>query len=95
MVKKFFAGNEIKTLKWPARSPCINNTKDVWRMISDLVYGGPQYQDIKLLEKSITQVNKFFSSQMTWYDFCSKLCAYFRSVFTFSLSRPDFVTMTI
>ena len=43
----------------------------------------------------ITQVNKYFSSQTIWYYFCSKLFADFRSVFTFSLSRPDFVIMTI
>ena len=53
IVKIFLAGNEIKTLKWPVRSPYINITKDVWRMISYLICGGPQYQDIKFLEKLI------------------------------------------
>jgi len=53
IIKKFFVENQIKTLKWPAKSPDINITEDVWRMISALVYDGPQYQDLTALEKSI------------------------------------------
>ena len=33
----------------------INITEYVWRMISELVYDGPQYQDLKHLEKSINE----------------------------------------
>jgi len=55
MVKEFLTGNGIKNPKWSARSLCMNISKDVWRMISDLVYSRPQYQDIKFLEKSIIE----------------------------------------
>ena len=53
IIQRFYADNGINTLKWPAKSPDINITEDVWRMISALVYDGPQYQDFKSLEKSI------------------------------------------
>ena len=55
IIQNFYADNGINILKWPAKSPDINITEDVWRMISELVYDGPQYQDLKRLEKSINE----------------------------------------
>ena len=53
IVKKVFERNGIEVLNWPAKSPDINIAEDFWRMISNIVYRGPQYTNKKYLESSI------------------------------------------
>lgn len=53
IVKKFFERSGIEVLNWPAKSPDINIAEDIWRMISNIVYRGPQYTNKKSLESSI------------------------------------------
>ena len=53
IIQKFYVENGINTLKWPAKSPDINITEDIWRMTLALVYNRPQYQDFTALQKSI------------------------------------------
>jgi len=44
-VKNFLQTSKIKVLEWPAKSPDLNITEDVWKLLSDLVYEGPRYQN--------------------------------------------------
>ena len=53
IIKKIFEKSRIKLLKWPAKSPDINIAEDLWRMISEDVYDGPQYSNLSSLEKAI------------------------------------------
>ena len=55
VIKNFFISSGIRTLKWPANSPDINIAEDVWRLISNLVYDGPQYQNKNDLKKAINE----------------------------------------
>jgi len=49
-------------LKWPAKSPDLNITEEVWKLLFDLVYDGPQYQNkaslAKRIKDVITEVNQ-------------------------------------
>ena len=42
-VKTFIDMSNIKVLEWPSKSPDINIIEDVWKLISDEVYDGPQF----------------------------------------------------
>ena len=55
VVRKFFDGSNINILKWPARSPDLNIIEDVWKIISDMVYDGPQFQNKPELMNKITE----------------------------------------
>jgi len=41
IIQNFYANSGNNILKWPSKSPDINITEDVWRMISELVNDGP------------------------------------------------------
>lgn len=56
IVKQFMDSTGIKTLKWPSKSPDINLTEDAWKIISDRVYDGPQFQSKSLLSKKVNEV---------------------------------------
>ena len=49
-------------LKWPAKSPDLNITEDVWKLLSDLIYDGPPYQNkaslAERIKNAITKVNQ-------------------------------------
>ena len=53
IVKNFFERIGIEVLNWPAKSTYINIAEDIWRMISNIVYRGPQYNNKKSLKSSI------------------------------------------
>ena len=44
--------HRLQFLPSTVKSPDINITEDIWKMISELVYDGPQYHNKKELEKS-------------------------------------------
>jgi hypothetical protein len=39
----------LDVMKWPARSPDLNIMENVWEMISDIVYDGPQFENLENL----------------------------------------------
>jgi hypothetical protein len=43
----------LDVIKWPARSPDLNIMENVWGMIADIVYDGPQYDDLETLWEAI------------------------------------------
>lgn len=53
VIQTFFKSSNISVLKWPARSPDLNIIEDVWKLLSDMVYDGPQYQNKQDLKDSI------------------------------------------
>lgn len=56
IVRNFMNASNINVLSWPARSPDINIVEDVWRIMSGLVYDGPQFQNKRLLLEKIHAV---------------------------------------
>ena len=54
-MKDFFIKSSIATLKLSPRSPDINITENLWKMISDMVYGRPQPISKQQLADSIIE----------------------------------------
>jgi transposase len=55
-VKSFMNLSNIRVLDWPSKSPDLNIVEDVWRMISNKVYDGPQFRNNKDLILKINTV---------------------------------------
>lgn len=43
----------IDFMDWPARSPDLSPIENVWKLLSDLVYDGPQFKNVNDLRKAI------------------------------------------
>ena len=52
----------MSTMKWPSLSPDLNIVEDVWKIISDLVYDGPQFLNAADLQKKIVDVIQIINS---------------------------------
>lgn len=61
-VKDFMNISKIKVIQWPSKSPDINIVEDIWSLLSNRVYDGPQFLSRKdLIEKikfCIDDINK-------------------------------------
>lgn len=55
-VKEFMKSSGINILSWPAKSPDLNIAEDIWKLISDQVYDGPQFQNINELTAKLKHV---------------------------------------
>ena len=55
-VKNFMKSSDIKILSWPAKSPDQNIAEDIWKLISDQVYDGPQFKKINDLTTKLKHV---------------------------------------
>ena len=42
LMKEWMAKVNMTTLEWPARSPDLNLIENVWEMLAQLVYDGPE-----------------------------------------------------
>ena len=79
-VKEFMSNANVKVLEWPARSPDLNIAEDVWKLISEDVYDGPQFRDKTSLMKKINEVvmeinkNKRHLIQNLYMTLRSRLC---------------------
>lgn len=62
IIKNYMISTGIRLLDWPSKSPDINIVEDIWHMISNKVYDGPQFrQKSELIEKinrAILELNK-------------------------------------
>lgn len=67
-IREFFKASAINVLEWPARSPDLNIIEDVWKILSDLIYDGPQFQKradlITAIHKAILCVNCQYKSKL-------------------------------
>jgi len=55
-VKHFMIASNIKVLDWPPKSPDLNITEDVWKLVSDAVYDGPPFENKAILLEKISNV---------------------------------------
>lgn len=62
-VQKFMKDSEIKNLEWPAKSPDLNIVEDIWKMLSNDIYDGPQFKNVKELKEKINSTILDFNSR--------------------------------
>lgn len=53
IIQSFMKENDFPVVTWPARSADLNIVEDLWKMISNIVYDGPQFENKKQLEDKI------------------------------------------
>jgi len=56
IVKEYMNSKNISTISWPSLSPDLNIVEDVWKIISDMVYDGPQFFNKEDLQRKIVDV---------------------------------------
>ena len=57
-MKEWMAKVNMTTLEWPARSPDLNLIENVWEMLAQLVYDGPEITKEAQLWKRILGAKK-------------------------------------
>jgi len=62
LVKEYLKKVNVQTVTWPSKSPDLNIVEDVWKIISDLVYDGPQFDNLKDLQRKISEVIEIINS---------------------------------
>ena len=62
IVKDFIEQNKIEVIQWPPRSPDINIVENIWKLLSDMIYNGSQFNNKKDLLKKIEDTINFFNN---------------------------------
>lgn len=55
IIQEFFEISRVNILEWPAKSPDINITEDIWKLMSEKIYDGPQFSNVQELESAINE----------------------------------------
>ena len=70
-VKEFMRSSEIKILTWPPKSSDLNIEEDIWKLISDQVYDGPQFHNVKdlivKLKNVVDDINQSQRNKIIFY----------------------------
>lgn len=80
IVKEFIKSCKLKTINWPSKSPDINIVEDIWKILSDSVYDGRQFQNKTELKERIKiciqdlNANKRYKIQNLYSKIVSRLC---------------------
>lgn len=53
IVNDFWKNTGIRVLEWPSKSPDLNITEDIWKVISDSIYDGRQFNNTSELTAAI------------------------------------------
>jgi len=63
LVTAYLLDNNVQSLKWPAKSPDLNIIEYMWKVLSDIVYQGPQFKNLKDLEDRIKEAVKIVNEE--------------------------------
>jgi transposase len=77
--KQFFQKEEIELLEWPSRSPDLNPIENVWQMLSQIIYDGPEIKTKAQLrerialakDRVVNEKNKVLCGLFT--NYCNRL----------------------
>ena len=61
LVSRYLENQNFKVMDWPAKSPDLNLTENIWKMISDIVYQGEQFKKYADLEENIWSAVTFIN----------------------------------
>lgn len=79
-VRDFMNSSKITVIEWPAKSPDLNIVENIWKIISDRVYDGPQFRNkvdlVKKIDETIRDINESKRSQIVnlYGTIRSRLC---------------------
>lgn len=59
VTKQFFENSETKLLPWPPYSPDLNIMENIWHMLSEKIYDGPQCRSKTILWDKIQEAQQF------------------------------------
>lgn len=54
-VKDFLKKADVDVISWPSKSPDLNIVEDIWSLLSQMVYDGPQFKTIIDLSRKIDE----------------------------------------
>jgi len=80
LITNFFQYSKLAVIEWPPKSPDLNIVEDIWKLISDRVYDGPQFlhkRDLQIsVENAISYVSMNCKDKITglYNSIRSRLC---------------------
>ena len=63
LVQQYLKDANIQTVRWASKSPDLNIVEDVWKIISDIVYDGLQFNNVQELAGRISNVIRAINNE--------------------------------
>ena len=57
--KQWLERNFSAVLEWPAKSPDLNPVENVWKMLADIVFDGPEYHECSSFKMNGRETRSF------------------------------------